>query len=159
MSIPIATLFVLACGTTAPEGPAVAPPPVSTPDPNPAPVPDDHADHDAAAGATMTHAPDTLAATVAALDAHRDEIAALVEAGKLGEVHPHTEQMEGLAVQLPVRAKELSPEERNKVTVAATGLKKVLDAVHHAADEGNVEETKAELLHLDEQLHKLAPYE
>jgi hypothetical protein len=157
-------LFLVACGTSAaPEAPPPAPAPAApaAQPPKPAAPPpaaehhgDGHAHHDA----PSAPAPATLSEAIGALERHREEMKALVEAGNLGEIHPHTEEMDKIVVMLPVQSKELAPADKNIVTLAATDLKKVLDALHHAADAGDAAKTRAELARLDEQIGKLSTY-
>ena len=158
-------MFLLACGTSSPEteGPAPAALPPAPVAPVPAPVTPSpaagehggHGDHDAAPAA----APSTLPETVAALKSQRDQIKALVDTGKLSDIHPLTEQMGKLAVLLPVRARDLPTADKAAVTIVAADIKKILDALHHAADEGSADETRAELARLDEHLLKLPTHE
>jgi hypothetical protein len=102
--------------------------------------------------------PTTLPEAIGALEKHRDEVKAAIEGGRLQEAHPLTEQMGKLAVLLPVRGKELAPADKNTVTLVATDLKKILDALHHAADEGDAAGARAELGRLDGQIAKLQAY-
>jgi hypothetical protein len=102
--------------------------------------------------------PATLPEAIGALEKHRDEVKAAIDGARLQDVHPVTEQMGKLAVLLPVRGKELAPADKNTVTLVATDLKKILDALHHAADEGNAKGALAELERLNEQIAKLQAY-
>ena len=160
-------LLLFACGTSPPAAPNPPSPalPVAAPHehdhPDVAPAPEAHAEHEGHEGHEDTPAalPGSLPEAIGSLNAQRDRVETLIEAGTLSDIHPVTEQMEGLVVLLPIRAKELPSADKTAVTVAATDLKKILDALHHAADGGDAEETRAELTRLDEQLAKLKPYE
>lgn len=158
-------LLLFACGTSPPEAPNPPSPalPAAEPHehehPDDAPAPEAHAEHEEHPAVAPTAIPGSLPEAIGALNAQRDRVETLIGAGKLSDIHPITEQMGKLVVLLPIRAKELPSADKTTVTVAATDLKKSLDALHHAADGGNAEETRAELTRLDEQLAKLKPYE
>lgn len=166
----LTALLLFACSTSqAPDAPTpavpapVAPLSPAAPIPTPAPTSEDpaatsHGEHGEQVSAPVA-VPTTLSEAIGALEQLRDEIEILVERGQLSGIHPLTEQMGKLAVLLPVRAKELPAADKNTVILAATDLKKILDALHHAADEGSADETRAELVRLDEQIAKLAAYE
>ena len=173
--------FLVACGTAPVDAPTSnTPAPASEHRPEPvvaaAPAPAAPAPADPARGAHVEpghehaaphgdHAaegpfvvPATLPEAVTLLEQQRDQVRGLLDAGKMGDVHPISEQMMKVVVVLPVRARELPAEGKSAVTLAATDLKQVLDALHHAADDGDAAAAKAQLAALDAALTKLAAY-
>lgn len=89
------------------------------------------------------------AAAWAELRGVRDAIAADVEAGRLGEIHAQSVRLVPLAKALLAGSKDLAPDQRARVESAVKPLPKVADALHDAADGGNLEATRRELKRLD----------
>jgi len=59
--------------------------------------------------------PATTSAIWQAIDQHSAELAKLIQAGTLQEVHHHAFAIRDLSAALPTHAKELSPEQRKKI--------------------------------------------
>ncbi len=90
-----------------------------------------------------------LAGAWAALEAARDAIAADVEAGRLETIHEKSEPVPGLANALLEHSDGLDPAKRKRVAGAVRQLPKVADALHDAADGGDLDGTRRQLKRLD----------
>lgn len=90
-----------------------------------------------------------LAGAWAGLEAARDAIAADVEAGRLETIHEKSEPVPGLANALLESSDGLDPAKRKRVAGAVRQLPKVADALHDAADAGDLDGTRRQLKRLD----------
>ena len=97
---------------------------------------------------TVTKA-EGLAGAWTALEAARDAIAADVEAGRLETIHQKSEPVPGLANALLEHSDGLDPAKRDRVEGAIRQIPKVADALHDAADGGNLDGTRRQLKRLD----------
>lgn len=79
----------------------------------------------------------------------RDAIAADLDAGKLAGIHPRAERLAPLAAALRTGAKDLPPETRARIEGALKQVPSVADALHTAADAGQVDSTRRALKRLD----------
>lgn len=125
--------------------------------PTPPPPPEEHHehhDHEATPAPAPAGDP-ALGEAVATLGTQRGQLSALLDAGKLSEVHPVCEEMTKTAVRAAASAGSLPAEDQNTITLAATDLKAVLDELHDAADAGKADEAKAALARVDADLAKL----
>ena len=142
----LSALFALSACSTDPVAPApvVAPPvevvpPAAEPQAGKAPEAGEAAEGQEA-GEAAAPAPDSYAGIIAEMRVRQANIAALMAAGKLAEVHPQAKVLMDLAVAAPGKA-----DAAGKATVAlkSLDLKEKADAMHDAADEGDAAGTKA----------------
>ncbi len=116
-----------------------------------APADEGHGHHDPGHGGHAGEAAQAegLAGAWAALEAARDAIAADVAAGLLKTIHEKSEPVPGLAKELLEHSDGLDPVRRKRVEGAVRQLPKVADALHDAADGGDLDGTRRELKRLD----------
>lgn len=93
--------------------------------------------------------PASLAGAWTALIAARDAIAGDVESGALGDVHEKAEPLPKLVAALLEQSGDLDAGKRARVEGAAKQVTRVADALHVAADRGDVARTRKELTRLD----------
>jgi hypothetical protein len=138
----VLALFLSACSTPSePRAPSGAP---ATPPPSAASTHEEHepangeheAEHDAHEGAAPAAAPvpHTYGGIIAELQTRKSNLATLLAAGKLEEVHPQAQVVMDLAVALPGKA---SAESKATVSLKALDLKEKADALHDHADAGD----------------------
>jgi uncharacterized cupredoxin-like copper-binding protein len=148
----LAAALGFACSGEEAAPAASAPPPAGAeaPKDSSAPASDAH-DHSAHAGHEGMGA-DTATAgqgsAWASLNALHDEIAGVVAAGKLSEVHAKSERLGPLGDALRGGAASLPEDSRRRVEGALGQLAKVAERLHEAADSGDAARTKRELARL-----------
>lgn len=123
-NLPVLLLLLSACSRTEAPAPKAAATPVVAP--VAAPV--------AAPAAPVS--PEYLA-SVASMKEKRAAIKALLDAGKLGEVHAVAEGLIDLANALPGQAAGLSAEARGTVALKSLDIKEQADTLHDKADGGD----------------------
>jgi uncharacterized cupredoxin-like copper-binding protein len=96
--------------------------------------------------------PTNLTGAWTALTAARDSISADVETGALKDVHAKAEPLPKLVDALLAQSGDLEAGKRTRVEGAAKQVTHVADALHVAADRGDVERTRKELSRLDSLL-------
>jgi len=84
-----------------------------------------------------------------ALTTARDEIAGVVESGRLSEVHAGAERLPGIADALMTSARELPTEKRTRAEATLRQLSAVASGLHEAADAGDATATSRELKRLN----------
>ena len=130
-----------ACSTPSePSNPATAPvAPATTPTAPPSPV--DHEAHHAEPWAEHpTPVPDSYAAIIAQLHEHHAQIATLLAAGHLKDIHPHAQAIMDLAVAMPEKA---PADKKATVSLKALDMKEKADELHDKADDGDAAGAKA----------------
>ena len=88
--------------------------------------------------------PASLASAWDALSAARDAIAADLEKGELGEIHEKAEPLPALAAELLERSGDLDAGKRARIAGAVKQISRVADALHEAADGGDLARTRRE---------------
>ena len=140
----LSIVFALSACSTEPPAPAaapVAPPQAAAPVAEPVEVPPEaHEATEAAEGGAPTAAPDTYAGIIAEMRSRQANIAALLAAGKLADVHPEAKVLMDLAVAAPAKADAAG---KGTVSLKALDLKEKADAMHDAADEGDAAGARA----------------
>ena len=97
-------------------------------------------------GATNVVIPETADGIFADIQKHHAVITAAVTGKNLKAVHDHAEIMTALAKALPEKVPE---EKKERVQGSANNMIKLLDTLHHAADDGNQPRAGIELKKLD----------
>ncbi len=167
MTLLVSTLvLVLAACSSPPEAakPAEAPVPALAPAVTPAVAPavapahaDEHAGHaHAEAVPAAAAAPDGYRDTVAKLRLRQSEVGALLDAGKLAEIHNVAEGIVALATTLPSESAALSESNRGVVTLKALHLRQQADALHDKADAGDIAGAKAAFVQVSAAIDALA---
>ena len=129
-----------ACSTPSePSKPAAAPvAPAAT---LTAAAPEDHEAHHANPLAEHpTAVPDSYAGIVVQLHEHHAEIATLLAAGHLKDIHPHAQAIMDLAVAMPEKA---PADKKATVSLKALDMKEKADELHDKADDGDAAGAKA----------------
>ena len=151
LAIGAGTIFVLACGKGREPEDASAAAPSALPAASAA-APLDHGGHDGHAdmgsGGAAMHEGAPPANAWRALTEARNEIAEVVEAGRLPDVHAKSERLPALADVLLTTAQQLPPDKRTRAEATLRQLPKVADALHEAADAGDAAATRRELKRL-----------
>lgn len=147
-------LSLLACGGEGEpaDSRAAAPPepPAATAS---APARPDESGHEGhgnmASDAAPMHEESAPANAWSELTAVRDEITAVVEAGRLSEVHAKSERLPAIADVLMAGARDLPAEKRTRAEATLRQLPAVAKTLHEAADAGDAAATSRELKRLD----------
>lgn len=95
---------------------------------------------------SATAIPDTADGILKEIQKHHAEIASAVSAKNLKDVHHHAETMTALAKALPEKVTE---DKKARVQGSANNLTKLVDTLHHAADEGDLPRAGIELKKLE----------
>ena len=87
--------------------------------------------------------PESSAAIVTAMQEKRSAIKALLDAGKLKEVHPVAKQLMDLATALPGKSGTLAAADKGTLTMKCMDIKEKADELHDKADEGDAAGAKS----------------
>lgn len=93
-----------------------------------------------------TSVPETAEAIMQEIQKHHGQITTAVTAKNLKDVHQHAEALTALAKALPDKVSE---EKKARVQGSANNMAKLVDTLHHAADDGDQPRAGIELKKLD----------